>query len=179
MAEGCHNRSQLWRELQNQGVDFTAHTLRHWFRVRLGVRGRSSQAAHSPPAKCPSPRQTSARLLGLAPNPSPPQQDFIETLCALSPDIATAVELAKQFYRMLREHEASAWLSWRDAACKSPLRSFATQLRRDEAAVRAALTLPWSTGPVEGHIHRLKLIKRQMYGRAKLDLLRIRVLHAA
>jgi transposase len=53
------------------------------------------------------------------------------------------------------------------------------QLQHDEAAVRAALSLPWSTGPVEGHIHRLKLIKRQMYGRAKLDLLRIRVLHAA
>ena len=43
----------------------------------------------------------------------------------------------------------------------------------------AGLTLPWSTGTVEGHIHRLKLIKRQMYGRAKLDLLRIRALHAA
>jgi transposase len=89
------------------------------------------------------------------------------------------VELAKQFYRMMRERNTSAWLPWRKAARKSPLQHFAVQLQRDEAAVRAALTLPWSTGPVEGHIHRLKLIKRQMYGRAKLDLLRIRVLHAA
>ncbi|MBZ5688206.1 MAG: transposase, partial [Acidobacteriia bacterium] len=52
-------------------------------------------------------------------------------------------------------------------------------LQRDEAAVRAALKFSWSTGPVEGHIHRLKLIKRQMYGRANLDLLRIRLLHTA
>ena len=103
----------------------------------------------------------------------------METLCALSPDIATSVELAKQFRRMMQEHDASAWLSWRKAACRSPLHHFVKQLQRDAAAVQAALTLPWSTGPVEGHIHRLKLIKRQMYGRANLDLLRIRVLHAA
>jgi transposase len=50
---------------------------------------------------------------------------------------------------------------------------------RDQHAVEAALTLPWSNGPVEGHVHRLKLIKRQMYGRASFDLLRLRVLHQA
>jgi len=178
-AEGCHNRSQLWRELRAQGADFAAGTLRRWFRVRLGVRGRPSQIAHSPPQKRPSPRQTSALLLGLVRNPCPAQQSFAQTLCALSPEIATTAELAQQFHRMMRERDATAWLSWRKTAHKSPLHHFAAQLQRDEAAVRAALTLPWSTGPVEGHIHRLKLIKRQMYGRAKLDLLRIRVLHAA
>ena len=178
-AEGCHNRSQLWRELQSQGADFAAVTLRRWFRVRLGVRGRPHQSSLSPPRKCPSPRQTSALLLGLVPNPNPSQQSFVETLCALSPEIAISVELAKQFRRMMREHNASAWLPWREAARHSPLHRFVMQLQRDAAAVQAALTSPWSTGPVEGHIHRLKLIKRQMYGRAKLDLLRIRVLHAA
>ncbi len=178
-AEGCHNRSQLWRELQAQGADFAAVTLRRWFRVRLGVRGRPQQSSFSPPRKPPSPRQTSALLLGLVHNPSPSQQSFAQSLCALSPDIAIAVELAKKFYRMVREHDTSAWLPWRTAASKSPLHRFVTRLQHDEAAVRAALTLPWSTGPVEGHIHRLKLIKRQMYGRAKFDLLRIRVLQAA
>lgn len=178
-AEGCHNRSQLWRELRSQGADFAAVTLRRWFRVRLGVRGRPSQISHSPPQKRPGPRQCSALLLGLVPNPSPSQQSFAETLCALSPQIDISVELARQFRRMMQERDASAWLSWRKAACQSPLHSFATQLQRDEAAVKAALTLPWSTGVVEGHIHRLKLIKRQMYGRAKLDLLQIRVLNAA
>ncbi len=178
-AEGCHNRSQLWRELRAQGADFAAVTLRRWFRVRLGVRGRPQQSSLSPPRKRPSPRQTSALLLDLVRNPSPSQQNFAQTLCALSPDIAATVELAKQFHRMMRERDASVWSLWRKAARKSPLHHFMVQLQRDEAAVRAALTLPWSTGPVEGHIHRLKLIKRQMYGRAKLDLLRIRVLHAA
>jgi len=118
-------------------------------------------------------------LLGLVRQASSAQQSFAQTLCALSPEIATTVELVQQFRRMMQEHDASGWLSWRKAACKSPLHSFATQLQRDAAAVQAALTLPWSTGPVEGHIHRLKLMKRQMYGRAKLDLLCIRVLYAA
>src|SRR5712691_10949957 len=177
--QGCHNRSQLWRELRAQGADFAAVTLRRWFRVRLGVRGHPRQSSLCPPRKRLSPRQTSALLLGLVRNPSPSQQNFAQTLCALSPDIATTVELANQFRRMMRERDASGWLPWRKAARKSSLHHFVVQLQRDEAAVQAALTLPWSTGPVEGHIHRLKLIKRQMYGRAKLDLLRIRVLYAA
>lgn len=150
--EGCHNRSQLWRELRSQGTTFAAVTLRRWFRVRLGVRGHPRQSSRPPPRKRPSPRQTSALLLDLVHSPSPSQQRFAQTLCALSPDIVTTVELAKQFHRMMRERDDSGWSSWRKAARKSPLHHFVAQLHRDEATVRAALTLPWSTGPVEGHI---------------------------
>jgi transposase len=64
-------------------------------------------------------------------------------------------------------------------AKNSLLANFANHLRRDEAALLAALQQPWSNGPVEGHIHRLKLIKRPMYGRAGFDLLRLRVILAA
>ena len=59
------------------------------------------------------------------------------------------------------------------------LHGFAAGLRQDGNAVRAAIAEPWSNGPVEGHINRLKLVKRQMFGRANFDLLRQRVLHAA
>ena len=62
---------------------------------------------------------------------------------------------------------------------QSPLASFARRLQRDQDAVVAALQTPWSNGMVEGHIHQRKLIKRQMYGRAGFDLLRLRVLHSA
>lgn len=55
--------------------------------------------------------------------------------------------------------------------------TFVTGVRKDKDAVLAGLTLPWSTGPVEGHVNRLKLIKRSMYGRAEFDLLRLRVLY--
>jgi hypothetical protein len=61
----------------------------------------------------------------------------------------------------------------------SPVRRFATGLRADRAAVQAAVTLPWSQGPLEGQITRLKRLKRQMVGRARLDLLARRFLLAA
>jgi transposase len=73
----------------------------------------------------------------------------------------------------------SAWLERADASGVPEVRSFAAGLRRDRAAVDAALTLAWSNGQTEGQINRLKVLKRQMYGRAKLDLLEKRFLYAA
>nr|WP_244422614.1 transposase [Ktedonobacter racemifer] len=73
-------------------------------------------------------------------------------------------------------------LPWGKRAKASPceeIRHFALGLENEADAALAALTEPWSTGPVEGHITRLKLLKRQMYGRANIDLLRLRVLHVA
>ena len=67
-----------------------------------------------------------------------------------------------------------------ERAVKSGLTAFqrfASGLRDDYEAVKAGLTLPWSPGPVEGHINRLKMLKRQMFGRANIDLLRLRVLY--
>jgi transposase len=80
---------------------------------------------------------------------------------------------------MVREQQAAAFDPWLERATRSglkELRRFALGLRQDYAAVRAALEEPWSQGPTEGHILRLKWLKRQMYGRAKVDLLRQRVL---
>ena len=65
------------------------------------------------------------------------------------------------------------------AAAATPLAGFVTELRKDIAAVRAALDLPWTTRPAEGQIGRIKMLKRTMYGRAGFELLRARVLHAA
>jgi hypothetical protein len=80
---------------------------------------------------------------------------------------------------MLGTKRKKAWPGWLQEAQNSPLASFARRLRRDQNAVDAALRMPWSNGMVEGHIHRLNLLKRQMYGRANFDLLRLRVLNAA
>ena len=80
---------------------------------------------------------------------------------------------------MIRNRDAAAWPQWLEAAALSQLAAFARRLERDRNAVDAALRLPWSNGMVEGQIHRLKLIKRQMYGRAGFDLLRLRVLNSA
>ena len=79
----------------------------------------------------------------------------------------------------MRERDAGALDPWLDKARATGLQGFAGGLSQDLDAVRAALSLPWSNGPAEGQVNRLKTIKRQMYGRAKFDLLRSRVLHAA
>jgi transposase len=112
-------------------------------------------------------------------NRSNQTEPLIHELCSRSPEIAQCVQLAREFFRLVRQHQAAAWPGWLNAAEASPLVHFARHLRRDEVAVHAALTQPWSNGQVEGHVHRLKLIKRSMYGRASFDLLRHRVLHAA
>ena len=108
-----------------------------------------------------------------------PDRGYIERLIALSPMLATVRDLAQRFGALVRAHSVDALTPWWANAENSELRGFAAGLRQDEQAVRAALTLPWSSGQVEGQVTRLKLVKRQGYGRAKLDLLRARLVRAA
>jgi transposase len=87
--------------------------------------------------------------------------------------------MAQQFAAMVCQRQPEGFDAWLDEATGSgvpALRSFANGLRNDYAAVRAALTLNWSNGRTEGFVNRLKAVKRQGYGRAKLDLLRCRML---
>jgi hypothetical protein len=108
-----------------------------------------------------------------------PQCAYIDRFLAIAPEIATARALAGRFADMVRQRLADDLDGWLDDAENSELRSFAAGLRQDKVAVRAALTTPWSNGQTEGQITKLKLLKRQMYGRAKLDLLRARLVQAA
>ena len=90
-----------------------------------------------------------------------------------------AVELGQQFATMVRERQAATLEQWLDRAVQSGikvLRSLANGLRADLAAVRAGLSVEWSNGRTEGSVNRLKCVKRQMYGRGKLDLLRLRLI---
>jgi len=103
-------------------------------------------------------------------------------LCEREARFALLHQLSQAFVRLLHEQTDAGLTQWFKEVQKSQipeLISFARGLQRDEAAVRARLRLKWSQGPVEGAINKLKLIKRSMYGRAKFDLLRIRVLCAA
>jgi transposase len=89
--------------------------------------------------------------------------------------------LVREFAGMLCHRHGERLEAWAGQAETSPvseLRGFAKGLRKDWAAVTAGLTVPYSSGPVEGHVNRIKMIKRQMYGRANPDLLRKRVLLA-
>ena len=95
--------------------------------------------------------------------------------------IAQIATLAGDFTEMVRERlpdQLGSWLERVQASAYSSLKSLATGIEQDILAVRAALALPYSNGQTEGQVTRLKLLKRQMYGRANLDLLRQRVLYA-
>jgi hypothetical protein len=103
----------------------------------------------------------------------------VDAQLAEAPDLVPVILLAREFRAMVREKQAGKLDQWLIVAQATPLAGFAGGLQRDLAAVRAGLSLPWSTGPVEGQISRLKKIKGTMCGRAGFDLLRHRVLEAA
>jgi hypothetical protein len=99
-----------------------------------------------------------------------------------APDLDETIAHAEAFTGLIRDHapdRLDPWLQRAQDSTVRHLRSFAKRLSADYDAVRAAVDLAWSNGPTEGHINRLKTIKRQMYGRAKLDLLGRRFLLAA
>src|SRR5262249_40877117 len=110
------------------------------------------------------------------------QQAARVEVCQLDPEIAQVDRLCTRFRQLLRDHDVEGLGTWLAAADRSGIEevsSFAAKLRKDLAAVEAAVTSPWSQGQVEGQVNRLKLVKRSMYGRAKFDLLRQRVLYHA
>lgn len=110
------------------------------------------------------------------------QRNHLEQLTQASDDLKRAYELTQAFVTMIRQRQADpldGWLMRVKVQAPRELKSFAAGLRRDYQAVRAGLSRPESNAQVEGQITRLKLIKRQMYGKAHFDLLRLRVLHAA
>ncbi len=100
---------------------------------------------------------------------------------AVHGDLVEAMALSERYAAMIRDRQAESFDGWMADAHRSTVREvrqFARNLRNDEAAVRNALVYEHSNGQVEGQVHRLKLIKRSMYGRANFDLLRQRVLHS-
>ena len=109
------------------------------------------------------------------------QQQQIKEMCQASEEIARAYDLSQDFVHILKERKAQELTTWLRRARGSQvteLRSIAKSMQQDYAAIFAACSQSWSQGQVEGQINRLKCLKRQMYGRAQFDLLRLRVLQA-
>jgi transposase len=180
--EGCRNGLQLWREITEQGYAYSrASVARFVARLRregAGVVTRSRlTGGQGPPA----------RRVALLTVQQPERLDEEETaylaaVRAQDQTIDLACRLGQAFAQMVRGRQGArldAWIADARASGIDELARFAAGLLTDEAAVRAGLTLVWSNGQVEGNGNRLKLIKRQMYGRANFDLLRQRVLRAA
>jgi transposase len=129
-----------------------------------------------------TPRQTRWLLLGLglAGPPDARAQAYVQTLLERCPTLRLAQRLAAAFFHLVRTRDAAAlspWLAQAQHSGIAELAGFALGIRRDEEAVTAALQEPWSQGQTEGQVNRLKVLKRQMFGRAKPDLLRCRMLY--
>jgi transposase len=110
------------------------------------------------------------------------ERAYRTVLCQESAAIATAQALVAEFTQMVRERARDDLPSWLEEAERSAipeLVSFVHGVRRDEKAVAAALTSPHSQGQTEGQVTRLKLLKRQSYGRANFELLRCQALYHA
>src|SRR6266480_4349478 len=110
----------------------------------------------------------------------PEEQENLRQLRQASLDLEVTYQLVEEFLHMVRERTGERldeWLKKVDASHLQAFQTFVTGVQKDKEAALAGLTLPWSNGPLEGNINRLKLIKRSMYGRAEFDLLKLRVLH--
>jgi transposase len=173
-GEGCRNIMLLWQELRERGFEGQSSTVRAWLRQRFG----SPKKAKTSPLAKRSILIGHQRIAWLMLKANPIENRYLKALYRASPEIASLAHVARGLFEIIRKRDAAAWPTWLEAAESSPYAPFARHLRRDKDAVAAALQLPWSNGMVEGQIHRLKLIKRQMYGRASFDLLRLRVLHS-
>ncbi len=172
---GCRNGAELWRRLRSQGFRGSLRVVGEWATRRR----RSEQISGSELRRTPSARAI-ARLMTL-------KRDHLTktetvTVAAIEagvPNLAKARELIDRFHAMIRSREVGDLSSWIHDAEGSLLASFARGIRKDVSAVQGAITEPWSNGQTEGQVNKLKLVKRQMYGRAKLDLLEARLLGAA
>jgi transposase len=145
------------------------------------VRGKKRQAA--PPAKRRlSPRHASWLFVKEQEQLTADQRALIERICQANADLQELYQLGQDFVKMVKQRQSrqlDPWLAQAHQSSSVELGGFASGIKRDYAAVQAALSLPWSQGQVEGQITRLKLLKRQMYGRARFDLLRLRALSTA
>jgi transposase len=183
-AQGCTMVKTLWQELKALGFTGSYKSVCLFTRTFL-VPGAGPTTSSSPKRAGQQPRtpwQTKWLLLHELEELSAPDASYREAVCRLSPELAQAACLARRFVHMVRERKTDSLDVWLEEARASPLQElhrFALGLNKEYGAMRAALSEPWSTGQVEGQITRLKYLKRQMYGRANIELLRLRVLHAA
>jgi len=175
-AEGCHNASQLCRELHQQGYGGGRSRVKEYVQR---WRADSAPASSKPRRTLPNVRLIALWLSKAPMQRSPHEQRWVEAVIASHPQAATAEHLAQQFRGVFQDRDSNALKSWltRSTASEIPeLTRFVAGIERDYEAVAAAVEQHWSNGQVEGQVHRLKLLKRQMYGRGGFLLLRRRVL---
>jgi len=187
---GCYTAMRLFRDLRQRGyaggygvVAAYARRLRQAQGLPPGHR-RPRQplpVVAEPPCQPLTPRRATWLVLRRETKRTDMETQQLTALRAQQAEVAEAMDLAQDFATLVRQRQPTQldpWLQRATTSAVDAMRRFATGLYEDYEAVKAGVTLPWSSGPVEGHINRLKMLKRQMFGRARLDLLSRRFLLA-
>jgi transposase len=175
-TQGCTGAAQLTKELRAQGYAGSDQTVRRYLRPF-----RHGRPTPPPDPIPPTVREVTGWILSHPDALDPEEQTQLKQVLARCPQLTAASGHVAAFAEMLtglRGDRLDGWIAAVDADDLPGLHSFTTGLRRDHQAVINGLTLPYSSGAVEGTVNRIKMLKRQMYGRANLDLLRKRVLLA-
>ncbi|MCI2424381.1 ISL3 family transposase [Saccharopolyspora sp. K220] len=173
--DGIRNATQLTREITALGYSGTEQQVQRYLRR---FRTNTRQIA-VPAPRPPSVRDITRWIMSDPANLAEQDMTRLDTIQKRSDDLNRLTRHVEAFALMMtrREgHQLDSWISTVETDSLTAIASFARNLRRDIDAVRNGLTLPYSSGPVEGHVNRIKMLKRQMFGRANLDLLRKRVL---
>ncbi len=173
-AEGCRNKRRLFEEIRSRGYEYSETNV---VRLLVGVERGGIAKTTGPPkqkVRVPSARHAAFLLVRRPEGLTGEQRAYLGKLCEIDETVAKAYELTREFGGMLRDLRGERLGGWIERTRQSgitELASFAKWLLEDEEAVRAGLTLHWSQGQVEGQVHKLKLLKRQSYGRAGFELL--------
>ena len=168
------NGAELWRRLKEKGFRGSLRVVTEWATRRRRAEKAEAQSLRQTPSA-----RTVARLLTISRDTLSKSETI--TVAAIEdqvPLLVEAREVINAFHVMVRQKSQPSLDPWLDRARTSLVASFANGITKDRDAVSAAIDLPWSNGQTEGQITKLKLVKRQMYGRGKLDLLQARMLGA-
>lgn len=178
-AEGCRNARELWREVTALGYTGRYAPVRRWAEPRRGLDDKVLSDGNKT-------RAVPAHLAWFFVKPKveldSAEQRVLDLMLTTFPQFAELRRLARAFVRAVLESKADELEAWRSQVEHSDLKSlraFVYGLRHEWDALVAACETTWSNGPTEGVVNRLKLVKRQMFGRGSFELLRKRVLLAA
>jgi transposase len=184
---GCRSVLELYREIQAQGFAGKYSIVAAYVSRLRPPQGRITRGRRSGSAttimevdRPLTPSRATWLVMRREATLTDDEKQQLARLHSQEGEIAEAIMLTQDFAEVVRQRQPGQLATWLERATASGLqafKSFANGLRADYAAVKAGVTLRWSNGPVEGQINRLKMLKRQMYGRAGIGLLRQRVLH--
>ncbi|WP_123982715.1 ISL3 family transposase [Streptomyces sp. Ag109_O5-1] len=182
--EGCHDIPQLHRELREQGFTGDIQSVRRYFRPFKkphSPRPKHPSAPQPKPRPAPKPRRVVRWIMTNPGHLSDADATELKEIRAACPHLDAVARHVRAFADMMRDLRGDQLPAWMDRVTQDELpalHSLVNGIRRDFDAVTAVLNSPWSSGQVEGHVCRVKLLKRIGFGRAKLDLLRQRILHS-